>query len=122
MHERSLVRGLLALVRDEACRRGVGRVHGVRIDVGEFSGVEPPLVRSAFEELAPDFLGNVTVLDMRTTPLRARCRGCGWEFAIERFRFLCPACGGDVDVIAGEEFRLVSITAEAPTPVTGDLA
>lgn len=114
MHERSLVQALLEQVRAEARRRGLGRVHGVCVDVGNFSGVEPALVRSAFEETAPAFFGVETALELRTTSLRARCRDCATEFSVERFRFSCPACSGEVDITAGEEFRLVSITAEPP--------
>jgi hydrogenase nickel incorporation protein HypA/HybF len=114
MHERSLVRALLEQVREEAQRRGLGNVQGVCVDIGEFAGVEVSLVRLAFEELASEVLGSGATLELRTTPLRAKCRLCAAEFSVRRFCFLCPHCGSDSDLVAGDEVRLVSMIAETP--------
>jgi hydrogenase nickel incorporation protein HypA/HybF len=119
MHERSLVTALLRRAREEADRNALGPVRSVRVDVGAFCGVEPALVTSAFEELAPRLLGPDAALELRVTALRARCCSCDLEFPVERFRFSCPECGGGADAIAGEEFRLVSITAERPAHPAG---
>jgi hydrogenase nickel incorporation protein HypA/HybF len=112
MHERSVVSALIEQVSEEAQRRGLGRVTAVSVDVGEFSGVEPALVRAAFDELAAAAFGRDVRLNLATTPLRARCRSCAREYPVRRFRFACPSCGSDGEVTAGERFVLVSIEAE----------
>ncbi len=115
MHERSLVASLLEQVSDTAKARGLIGIREVVLDVGEFSGVDATLLAMAFEEMAPAVLGADVKLDLRQTPLTARCRQCNHEFRVERFRFACPQCGGDVDVTGGEEFRLVSLRVAART-------
>jgi len=109
MHERSLVASLLEQVSETAKARGLTGIREVVLDVGEFAGVDSTLLALAFEEMAPPVLGEGIQLDVRQTPLTARCQSCHHDFQIERFRFVCPACGGDVDVTGGEEFRLVSL-------------
>jgi hydrogenase nickel incorporation protein HypA/HybF len=117
MHERSLVQGLLTQIGDVVRPRDPRAVRGVQLTIGEFAGIEPELLRWAFEELAPAVLSPDCQLEMDIVPLRARCSACEHEFAVDKFRFLCPACGGDtVKVIAGEELVLTSVTLE-PAPV-----
>jgi hydrogenase nickel incorporation protein HypA/HybF len=115
MHERGLVQTLLEQVSETALARGLERVREVVLDVGEFAGVDATLLKLAFEEMAPAVLGADVKLDLRQTPLTARCRRCDHDFRVAAFRFACPACGGDVDVTGGEEFRLVSLRVPAST-------
>jgi hydrogenase nickel incorporation protein HypA/HybF len=109
MHERSLIQTLLEQVSATSKARGLEHVREVVLDVGEFSGVDATLLALAFEEMAPAVLGTGVTLDLRQTPLTAQCRRCDHEFHVEAFRFVCPTCGGEVDVTGGEEFRLVSL-------------
>ncbi len=114
MHERSLVQGLLTQIGDVVWPRDPRCVRGVQLTIGEFAGVEPELLRWAFAELAPVVLHPDCRLEFDLIPLRARCSACEHDFAVDRFRFLCPVCGGDtVTVIAGEELVLASVTLES---------
>lgn len=119
MHERSLVAALIEQVLEEIRGRGIGRVRSVSLDVGEFSGVEPALVRAAFDELSLAAFGSDVRLILSTKRLHARCPGCGLEYPVRRFQFACPSCGRDGTVIAGEGFVLVSIEAELSGAVSG---
>jgi hydrogenase nickel incorporation protein HypA/HybF len=83
----------------------------VKLTVGEFAGVEPELIRLAFEELAPSILHPHVRLDVLVAPLEAECRSCRNQFRVESFRFRCPACGGpDVVATGGEQIELTSLT------------
>lgn len=113
MHERSLVQALLEQVRETAAARELPPVREVVLEVGEFCGVDTELVELAFGEMAPEVLGHDVGLELRRTPLTAECRSCGHEFVVERFRFVCQLCSGDVTVTGGEEFRLVSLRVAA---------
>jgi hydrogenase nickel incorporation protein HypA/HybF len=111
MHERSLVRQLIEQVEDEVRNRHLSGLTTVHLEVGEFSGVEPSLLELAFQEMAVDKWPTEVRLEVNVTPLAARCRQCGEDFRVERFRFVCPRCkNAAVDVIAGEDMRLVSLT------------
>lgn len=48
---------------------------------------------------------------MTAIPLEAACRQCGHAFAVERFRFVCPACASPhVEVTRGDALILDSVT------------
>jgi hydrogenase nickel incorporation protein HypA/HybF len=113
MHERSLVQSLLEQISDTVKARGLECVREVVLDVGEFAGVDATLLALAFAEMAPAILGEDVRLDLRQTPLTAKCRRCNHEFRVKHFRFVCPQCGGEVDVTGGEDFRLVSLRVAA---------
>ncbi len=114
MHEASLVRALLRQVEDLMQQHQARRVRCVRVIVGEFSGVEADLLETAFEDQVGDSAARGARLEVSRRPLRGRCGGCGWEFAIVKFRFECPRCASrDIKAIAGEELLLDSVTLEA---------
>ncbi len=113
MHERSLVSRLLAQVERLMEEHDAVRVHAVRVSVGQFSGVEPLLLRSAFQEMVFDTPMRGADLIMEEVPLEARCDLCGDQFAVERFDFECPRCGSrKVTVVRGEELMLESLMME----------
>lgn len=120
MHERSLVQALIEQVLEEGRVRSLGQIHEILLQIGEFSGVEPMLVESAFAEMASEHWDYEVRLMVEVVPLTATCRTCGEVFHIEGFRFLCPRCGGgNVQVTAGEEMRLASVRAERQTVCEG---
>lgn len=113
MHERSIVALLIEQIEGERQARGMGALVEVRVALGEFSGVEPILFAEAFAELSRERWGRDVALRLDAAPLSARCRSCGAEFRVERFRFVCPAChNAGVDVVSGEGILLVSLSAE----------
>lgn len=118
MHEQSLVRSLLGQVQDAITPHTDCRVDEIRVEIGPLAGVEPLLVESAFDLLAESstLCGARLVID--EVPLSAECSACKEAFAVERYQFVCPACGSRrVRVTQGDEFRLVSITIEEPCPM-----
>lgn len=113
VHERSLVKTLIEQILEELRIRGLGRLHEVHLQIGEFSGVESTLVASAFAEMSPEYWDREVQIQIDVVPLTAACRNCGSGFHVQSFRFVCPQCGcGDVQVTAGEGMQLTSIRAE----------
>lgn len=113
MHERSIVRALLKQVHELQTERGAERVVAVRISVGEFSGVEADLLRSAFEELVDDSPIRGARLELRAIPLTAHCPLCSYEFAVMNFQFQCPKCEESrVNIVRGEGLVVESVTLE----------
>lgn len=116
-----MVKALIEQVIDVARRQGFERLHEITLQVGEFSGFEPVLIQSAFSEMAADYWKNPVQLNVEIVSLTARCLECGKEFQVDRFHFICPDCGSRlVDVVSGEETRLVSIRAERSCVVEGE--
>ena len=113
MHEFSLVHTLLEQVDTLRREQKTGRLVSIRVSVGEFSGVEPELFREAYKMLIEETPMRGAELQMTCEPLRARCQKCGYDFAVDRFRFECPKCNSrDVAMVSGEGLILQSITME----------
>ena len=147
MHERSLVRSLIAQVNEELRNRGLTsdsqtsqtlsghttsnshrlpskgsdlvdhgtltHLRGIRLEIGEFSGVEPSLIQLAFDEMAVETWGHTVELDLEIIPLIAECLTCNTRFRVEGFRFVCPDCHGtNVQIRSGEQMQLVSMDIE----------
>lgn len=115
MHETALVRSLLDQVDRLLAEHGASELDEVRVEVGPLSGVEPLLLQSAFERLAPLTNARGARLAIDEVPLSARCLECRQEFDIEAFHFQCPCCGStSINVTRGGDFRLVSISVKLP--------
>ena len=113
MHERSLVKALLRRVEDLAAEHPGSHVVSVRVRIGEFSGVEPELLASAYHDLITDTALRGAALDLEQVPLEAVCEQCGSQFRIERFNFRCDICGSmELTIRGGEEMLLDSVTME----------
>jgi hydrogenase nickel incorporation protein HypA/HybF len=111
MHEVSLVRSLLEQVARLAAEHGGGAVEEIRVEVGPLSGVEPLLLRSAFDRLAPASAAPAARLRIDEVELTCRCRECSRSTVLEDFRFRCVECGsGSVEVTGGDAFRLLDFT------------
>lgn len=106
MHERSLVRSLLRQVEQIAAEHHAEQVTEVTVEIGPLSGVEIELVRSAFDQLA----GEMRLIIIEAA-LQIQCLQCDQVSELPGFVFRCRHCdSGRVKVIAGDDFRLVSLT------------
>lgn len=111
MHELSLINHLLRLVDREAIAAGGGRVTRIRVLLGEFSGVEPELLESAFRIAARSSRSREASLEIQVEPLEAECRDCGELSRVVAFHFVCARCGShQIEIRSGEEIKLESIT------------
>jgi len=113
MHEMALVQDLLRQVERLRRQHHADRVTVITVQVGELAGIEPELLRSAYELLAPAAGLGATQLELTSVPLQGRCQSCGQAVRVERFRFVCPACGGrDVTDLQGESLVLQRLVFE----------
>jgi hydrogenase nickel incorporation protein HypA/HybF len=113
MHERSLVRALLRQVQDLAAEHGNSRVLQIRVRIGEFAGVEPELLRSAYDVLVQNTGFYEAELKVDQVPLEAICQRCGMRFHVPEFQFQCPGCGSErLTICGGEEILLESVSME----------
>jgi hydrogenase nickel incorporation protein HypA/HybF len=117
MHERSLVRALLRQVQRVADENSAGRVRSIRVRIGEFSGVEPELLASAYDDLVQDTPFYDATLDLQQVALEGCCDQCGNRFRVERFKFQCNQCGSVLLTLrGGEELLLESVMMEEAVP------
>jgi hydrogenase nickel incorporation protein HypA/HybF len=121
MHEVSLVRSLL-IQAETVCEQHQGTaILGIEVEIGPLSGVEPLLVRDAFDLCSRGMRCDGTSLTIHEVPLKALCGECGLESELENFHFHCAHCGArTLTITQGEEFRLLNVTIEVEPRRTTD--
>lgn len=113
MHEMAIAQGILDIVLDNAARHDAAKVLRIKLQVGEMTEVEPEALTFCFAAVAAGTAAAEAELEVEVTPLVGRCRDCGREFKVERFRFLCPACGSaGVEIVSGRELRVEHLEVE----------
>ncbi|HEU4383678.1 MAG TPA: hydrogenase maturation nickel metallochaperone HypA [Anaeromyxobacteraceae bacterium] len=114
MHEYSLIQSLVGRVEAEARARGAVAVHRVVVSVGELSGVDPDLLRTAYHTFRAGTGCERAELDLRRVVAAWACPACGRR--LERGAPLaCPECGRPAELPPGaDEILLERIEMEVP--------
>jgi len=112
MHEYSIVQALMSQVEMHAARAQAIRVARVHLKIGELSGVEVDLLRTAFETFRERSICAAAELAIEVTPARWDCTGCQRLFEAGA-RLRCPDCGRPASLTSGDEIVLQRIEMEA---------
>jgi hydrogenase nickel incorporation protein HypA/HybF len=113
MHEMAIAQGVLDIVLAAAAENDAAAVTRIKLQVGEMTEVEPAALTFCFTALAAGTAAAAAELAIEVLPLVGRCRDCGREFRVERFRFLCPGCGSaGVEIISGRELKVEHLEVE----------
>jgi hydrogenase nickel incorporation protein HypA/HybF len=113
MHEYSLVEALVRRVEEEARRRSAIAVHALSVRMGELSGVDPELFRTAYETFRAGTICAAAPLTLRRLEATWSCPRC--RRPIARGGILsCPDCheparldeGGDALTLDGIEMEV----------------
>jgi|SRR5579862_4183421 len=119
MHEFSVARSLMNQVHAIARRENATHLTSIALSVGEFSGIDPDLLRSALEMLGTEGIAVDVELKINRVPLTARCSACDDVFAVPNYRFVCPSCRStETRIVSGEEIILESVTLECEREAT----
>lgn len=87
---------------EETARRENGtRIHRIRMRIGALSGVVPESLEFAFEALRPGTMAAEALLEIERIPATFHCSVCDRDFALDEVDFVCPACGGPLNVKGG---------------------
>jgi hydrogenase nickel incorporation protein HypA/HybF len=110
MHELSLSQAIL----DTALRHAGGqKVTSIDLRIGRLRQVVPDSLEFYFELVALETACEGATLEIELVPATLRCRQCEVEWQLEQPPFRCPSCqGGDVDIVAGDELEVESLTVE----------
>ncbi len=111
MHEYSIVQALLARVETEAEARGAVAVHRLRVQIGEMSGVEVPLLETAFELFRERSICEGAELEVVPVPATWSCPRCGTSLE-PGAPLRCESCGVPARLKAGDEIFLERIEME----------
>ena len=121
MHELSIAQALLDQVEAIAAERAASRIPAITIRVGPLSGVEPELLRRAFE--VARLRNPVTadsLLTIETVGIRIRCGDCGNDGPGQINHLACRQCGSRCTrLLQGDELLLMQVECELfETPET----
>lgn len=113
MHEYSIVQALVDRVEAEVRARRATAVHRLSVRIGELSGVEPDLLRTAYETFREKTVCERASLDVQTVVALWECPSCGR--AIGRGDLLtCTTCAVPARLAQGDEIMLDRIEMEVP--------
>ncbi len=114
MHELAIAQSIAEAVEARAAECNAARVKGVRLRIGEASGIVADSLTFCFEMLAsldPVLAGAQLLIDV--VPHRARCRHCAKEFAVTNFIAQCPTCEEwSNEIISGTELQILEMEIE----------
>lgn len=113
MHEVSLIEALFDQADRAIAPHHPGDVRRVTLRVGALSGVEPELLRAAFEGCRGDRGYLRASLLLRDEPAAWRCEACG-EALGEALPLACARCGGDARLAQGDALILERLELEVP--------
>jgi hydrogenase nickel incorporation protein HypA/HybF len=111
VHEYSVVQALLAHVEREARTHGGGAVHGVRVRIGELSGVDGALLETAYDMCRANTCCSGAPIEIEHQEARWECSACGASIA-RGARLTCAACSRPARLAQGDEILLVAIEME----------
>ena len=113
MHEYSIVASLIDRVQQEAAAHDAVRVHRLHVKIGELSGVELELLKTAFDTFRERTICDSAELTINTVAPAWACPSCNRE--VTRGSILrCDTCGRAARMIQGDEIILERIEMEAP--------
>ncbi len=115
MHEMSIAVELLNQLEVIAAANGLTTIEEVSVSAGALRAIVPEALDMAFEAVAADTCAAGAKLALEVVAPCGRCRACYQEFGIEVDNFTCPHCNlADVELIAGNEIILASVTGQGP--------
>lgn len=113
MHEYSIVQSLLDSCEEHAKANEATQVTKVVVKIGILSGVEPDLLKVAFDTFKEQTLCEGAEFIINIQPIVIKCLTCQHESTLEKHEFYCPHCQGtDVNVLDGEDMFLMQLEME----------
>lgn len=110
MHEFSIVSALIEQCEQLALEHKAKGIARVAVKIGALSGVEPQLVKTAFDTFREDGMCKGAELEMDVAPLELDCKACGAHSIPDEIAYLCPVCQSrDIKVSGGEEMLLMQL-------------
>jgi len=110
MHEYSIVQSLLDSCEENAKANDSTEVTKVVVKIGTMSGVEPDLLKSAFDTFKEDTMCENAEFVMNIQPIVIDCHKCLVKSELSSMEFCCPKCESvEFDIVDGEDMFLMQL-------------
>lgn len=111
MHEYALIQSLIERVEVEARARDASAVHRLSVRIGEQSGVDIELFRTAFMTFRDRTICEHAELDVERVAVQWACERCGEPIQPGR-PLQCASCHSPARLVGGDEIILDQIEME----------
>lgn len=111
MHEYSIIASLLQRVERESTLRGANRVHRLKLQIGEYAGVEVDLLKIAFDTFRERTICESAELVIDWVGAAWACSRCGRSIA-RGAPLRCEPCARPATMVRGDEIILERIEME----------
>jgi len=113
MHEQGIVQSLLTLALEKAAEADARRIVGIRLVVGDYTGVVEDAVNFYFGFLSRDTIAAGAKIFYTHVAGQLRCRDCDILFPLQKHSYRCPECGGNrVEIVGGRELYIETMEVE----------
>ena len=114
MHEMGIALEIYRTCREVVREHGEGRLHRVRIAVGEQAADEPDLLAFGWEAVVADSPDQGAELEIEWCKADQRCPSCGEAKDRSEGSWLrvCPDCGTPLEVRGGDELDVLEVSFE----------
>ena len=113
MHEYSIVQSLVESCEEHANSNNASKVTKVVVKIGVMSGVEPYLLKEAFELFKEETVCDGCEFVMNIQKVKIECNDCHTTSELEKNEYCCPDCKSvELNVIDGEDMFLMQLELE----------
>jgi len=113
MHEYSIVQSLLDQCEQNAKANNAKKIKKVVVKIGIMSGVEPDLLKTAFETFKEGTMCEDCEYIQNIQKIKIKCFNCDTISELETHEYACPKCNSvELDVIDGEDMFLMQLELE----------
>lgn len=113
MHELAITKSMIDLIDAEAEKKCFDKVLGIKLRIGEYSGLVPECIREFFTIAAAGTISEGAELEIESIPAAFRCLDCGYEGPVDRRSACCPDCRSTaIRMTSGREFFVESLKVE----------
>ena len=110
MHEYSIVQSILDSCEEYVKENEATKVTKVVVKIGVMSGVEPELLKRAFDTFKEKTKCDGAEFIMNIQSVVIMCKSCKKESILEKLEYKCPSCESvDLEIIDGEDMFLMQL-------------
>ena len=125
MHEFATAQSIVRTVSRAAMMNQAKKISEIRLELGEFTFINPEQLKFVFEIAAKDSVAEGAQLIISKSPGKIKCTKCGYEGGLKylgpeihspltvSFVLDCPKCESkETEIVGGRELRIKDIKIE----------
>lgn len=115
MHEMPIAAAIVEQAVQAVAPHRATRIDSIEVEIGRMRQIAPEALEVAFAAVSDGTIAQGARLEITEIEMEAVCRRCAHRFRPEIGLYICPNCQqADVQIVAGNDMILMSITAQTP--------